>query len=202
MTKEKDKNGNLTGKRIFEKFLFACFSLFLIQQSYSVLTSIEHFQFSSWWANFLAAWVLNMFVTGIFAFAVFGFPVERFLPKAYYTVYNPKRLKQVYQKLNVEAFRQALLATLWKSQKQRQKYFNGKSDGIENLVVQSMKSEFGHLLPFAILTLASIYILYLGLIQLGVFTMLFNIIGNFYPVILQRYHRMRIQRIRARFEKV
>jgi hypothetical protein len=44
-----------------------------------------------------------------------------------------------------------LLATLWKRKKQRKEYFNGTKNGIANMVEQSMKSEFGHLIPFVLL---------------------------------------------------
>lgn len=61
-----------------------------------------------------------------------------------------------------------------------------------------MKSEFGHLIPFLILSIVSIYLLMVGLSKLAVFTLLINVIGNFYPIILQRHHRMRIQLIEER----
>ena len=114
-------------------------------------------------------------------------------PESYYKIYDPKKLKKTYTFFKVELFRQFLLATLWKSQKQRAKYFNGKKDGIPNLIEQSMKSEFGHLIPFVIICFLSVYLLVLGQTKLGICTFTINVIGNFYPIILQRYHRMRIQ---------
>ncbi|WP_394804428.1 glycosyl-4,4'-diaponeurosporenoate acyltransferase CrtO family protein [Portibacter lacus] len=58
--------------------------------------------------------------------------------------------------------------------------------------------EFGHLIPFLLICLISIYLLVIGLIKLAVFTLLINIVGNLYPIILQRHHRMRIEKIRKR----
>lgn len=92
-----------------------------------------------------------------------------------------------------------LLATFWKDQKQRQKYFDGSKNGIENLRIQSMKSEFGHLIPLVIISLVIIYLMLIGKIILGVMTLFWNILGNLYPIILQRYHRMRIQILERRY---
>ena len=113
----------------------------------------------SWGLIIVVAWLLNLFITGIFAFAGFAFPTQKLLPNAYYQIYQPQTLVKAYKFLGVELFRKMLLATLWKSKKQRKKYFNGKKNGIENLIEQSMKSEFGHLIPFLLISLISIYLL-------------------------------------------
>lgn len=183
------------------KILLTCASVFLIFQSYKLVFSVEYFEIESWFINFLLAWVINMFVTGIFACAVFAWPMENLFPEFYYKVHQPKRLKKIYKVLKVELFRKFLLATVWRSRAQQQKYFNGKSDGIDNLETQSKKSDFGHILPFIILLLISVYIILKGKIILGVMVCLFNIIGNLYPVILQRHHRMRIQILRKRYAR-
>jgi hypothetical protein len=93
------------------------------------------------------------------------------------------------------------LATFWRSKDQRKKYFNGKKNGIPTLIEQSMKSEFGHLLPFIILNIVGIYLIVIKLFALGLFTIFINLIGNMYPVILQRHHRMRIQLIHKRYNR-
>ena len=111
-------------------------------------------------------------------------------------------MKKIYKALRVDLFRKMLLATLWKSRKQRGKYFNGKKNGISNLVEQSMQSEFGHLIPFIAICFVSTYLIVIGEIKLGVFSLLINLIGNLYPIILQRHHRMRIQIIRKRQQPI
>lgn len=143
-------------------------------------------------------WALNMLVTGIFAFLVFAWPSERLFPAAYYHVYQPKRLKQIGKIFRIELFRKFLLTTIWRAKARQKTYFNGRADGLENLDTQSKKSEFGHVIPFVLLLLISIYLLVKGLIIYGVSTFLFNWIGNLYPVILQRNHRMRMAAILAR----
>lgn len=186
---------------MIKKILFSLASIFLILQSYKLLTTIENFKMESFGLVIFIAWLINMFITGIFAFAGFAFPTQKLLPKSYYKIYHPKKLKKIYKILRVDLFRQMLLATLWKSKTQRKKYFNGKKSGIPNLIKQSMKSEFGHLIPFVIISFISAYLIAIGLIKLGIFTLLINFMGNFYPIILQRHHRMRIEIIRKRQQR-
>ncbi len=187
---------------MIKKVLLSIATIFLIWQSYDLLRMIDKLELNSWGLILFTAWIINLFITGIFALSGFAYPTQRLLPKSYYTIYHPKRLKKTYDALRVNLFRQMLLATLWKSKKQRGKYFNGKMNGISNLVEQSMKSEFGHLIPFIILCFVSVYCFGIGAIKLGIFTFLINLIGNLYPIILQRHHRMRIQLIRKRQQAV
>lgn len=183
---------------MIKKILLSLASIFLIWQSYELLCTIHLLETNSWGVIIFVAWILNMFITGIFAFSGFAFPTQKLLPNSYYKVSQPKRLKKIYNLLRVDLFRKMLLATLWKNKEQRKRYFNGKKDGISNLIEQSMKSDFGHLIPLILLTLISIYLIAIGSIRLGVLTFLFNFIGNLYPIILQRHHRMRIQAIQER----
>lgn len=136
-----------------------------------------------------------MFITGIFAFAVFAFPVHQLLPNSYYHISNPLRLLKVYKLLKVGLFKKALLHTLWRSTKQRTKHFSGKRSGIQQLRIQSRQAEFGHLIPFLLLAILTVYVVYINHALLATFIMMFNILGNLYPVLLQRHHRMRIQRL-------
>lgn len=181
---------------MIKKILLSIASLFLIWQSYELLIIIETLTLNSWLLVIFIAWILNMFITGIFAFSGFAFPTQKLLPKSYYHIYRPRRLKKTYSILRVNLFKQILLATLWKSQNQREKYFNGKENGISNLVEQSMKSEFGHLIPFVLICIMSVHLIINGAVDLGLSSLIINFVGNFYPIILQRHHRMRIQILR------
>lgn len=183
---------------MIKKIALSIATIFLIWQSYVLICIIDKMAINSWGLIIFIAWIINLAITGIFAFSGLAFPTQKLLPKSYYQITHPKRLKKTYEVLGVNLFRQMLLATLWKSQKQRRKYFNGKENGISNLVEQSMKSEFGHLIPFIIICFVSTYLIVVGAIKLGVFSLLINMIGNLYPIILQRHHRIRIQFIRKR----
>lgn len=187
---------------MIKKILLSIASLFLIWQSYELLINIDQLETNSWGLIIFIGWLINLFITGIFAFAGFAFPTQKILPISYYKIYHPEKLKRTYKILRVNLFRKFLLATLWKSQQQIKKYFNGKENGISNLAEQSMKSEFGHLTPFIILCFVSCYLILIGSVKLGVISLLINLIGNLYPIILQRHHRMRILIIRRRQQSI
>jgi len=175
-------------------------SIFLVWQSYSILSILSEIKINSFWLTLLLAFIINLFVTGIFAFLGFALPTQKLAPNTYYTVKDPKRLKKIYNFLKVDAFRKFLLATFWRNKAQRKRYFNGKPEGILILEIQSKKSEFGHLIPFIFIIAVCIYLIIIGLITLAIVTFIINIIGNFYPIILQRHHRMRIQLLRKRMQ--
>ncbi len=186
-----------TIQRVSKQVLFILASAFLVFQSFGLLSGMDYYAEISFWPAVFLAWVINMFITGIFAFAGFALPTHRLLPARYYEISNPAQLKWFYQAFRVERFRKLLLATLWRSKAQQQKYFNGRSDGLGHLAEQSQKSEFGHLLPFLVLTVVGIYIVFFVQPVLGALCLVINLLGNFYPVLLQRHHRMRLQRIAA-----
>lgn len=183
---------------MIKKIFLSLASAFLIWQSYELLSNIHNFEVNSLVVSIFIAWVINLFVTGIFAFLGFAYPTQKMLPKYYYQIHNSKILKATYDALKVNLFRKFLLATFWRNRNQRKKFFNGKRSGVSTLVEQSMKSEFGHLLPFLIINIVGIYLFAINFYELGFFTLIINIIGNMYPIILQRHHRMRIQFINKR----
>lgn len=188
-------------KRLFEQILFVAASLLLIKLSYQLVMSIAQAKNILWGQSFILAFLINLYITGVFAFAGFALPTQRLMPSFYYSIKNSKRLKKWFKRLKVEWFRAFLLATFWKKQSQRDKYFDGTLSGIENLERQSKKSEFGHLMPLIVITGVSVYVLTLGFYILAFFAMLWNVLGNFYPIMLQRHHRMRIDVIRRRMKR-
>jgi hypothetical protein len=183
---------------MIKKTILILMSIFLVWQSYGILSIINKIEMDSWWLILLLAFLINLFITGVFAFLGFALPTQKLISNAYYSVKKPNKLKKIYTFLKVDRFRKLLLATFWRNKAQRKRYFNGKPEGISILEMQSKKSEFGHLLPFIIITTVCVYLIVLGLITLAIITFIINIIGNFYPIILQRHHRMRIQLLRKR----
>lgn len=181
-----------------KRILFTIFTIFLTFQSVKLAGVISAKPIDSWSIIILLAVLINLFVTGVFAFSGFIYPTERLLPDSYYKVTNVSLQKKLYKFFNVNVFRRFLLATFWRKKEAQKKFFDGTKDGIDNLIVQSKKSDFGHLLPFVILLALSFYWLVIGKWEVAFVTTLINVIFNFYPIILQRQHRMRIQLIGER----
>ena len=134
-------------------------------------------------------------ITGVFALPGFVFATHRLLGPRYYIIRNPKLLVKVYNLLGISFFRRALLHFFWGIKKNRVKYFNGTKGGLKNFIYQSKQSEFGHLAALILIFPVSIIFLIKGYLNYAIATSIINIIGNLYPLILQRYHRIRIERI-------
>lgn len=177
--------------------MFPLFSVFLAFQSYSLVSAILQASPTDfgWSASFGLAFIVNLYVTGIFAFPGFVFPTHRIIAKQYYAIEKPQRLERLYKLLQVDVFKKFLLLFFWGHKKNRKKYFDGSRSGLSNLTYQSKQSEFGHLIPFVLVLGLCIAFFLLGFWKLATWTMLINILGNFYPVVLQRQHRIRIDRI-------
>jgi hypothetical protein len=182
---------------ILKKILFPLFSLFLVYQSKAllkVLISIEPNQFG-FLGNLLFTALIVLFVTGIFAFVGFAYPTNKLLPKNYYLIKKPAHIRWWYKFLGVKYFKVFLLMMFWGKPQNRKKYFNGTKQGLHNFVFQTKQSEFGHLLAFIMVLIFSLILLFHKHHQLVLLVTILNLIANFYPIILQRFHRIRIDTI-------
>ena len=180
-----------------KKVLFSLFSIFLAYRSVELVRFIYHTNpaaFSGIFGLFLSL-LLNLFITGVFAFPGFVFPTGKLLPHAYYRIKNPIRLNFVYQLLGVKYFKAFLLFAFWGKEKNRKKYFDGTKSGLENLDRQTRQSEFGHLGALVVILIVSFLLLSKGHSFIFGVTTVINIITNLYPVILQRKHRIQLERV-------
>ena len=195
--------GNYLQMKVTKKILFLCFSAFLIYQSYDLMNDL----FSSkpedlnTKETLFVSFLINLFITGVFAFPGFVFPTNRILPSNYYKLKSTSSLMKVYRILGIPIYRNILLILFWGKEKNRKKYFNGTKSGLENFIYQSKQSEFGHFSAFVCILLISLVLLAKGYFLLVLITTFINIIGNLYPLILQRYHRLRIEKLTFRFTK-
>lgn len=182
---------------LVKKIIFPLCSAFLLYRSVELIrmlvnTKPEYYTLSK---ILLIAFLLNLFITGVFAFIGFTYTTYYVLPKGYYNIHNPNRLKKYYNLLGVKYFKIFLLVAFWGKKGNRKKYFDGTKNGFKNFIFQTKQSEFGHFGSFIALSLVCVLLLFNNHFLITGFTMLINIIGNLYPVILQRFHRMRITKI-------
>jgi hypothetical protein len=70
----------------------------------------------------LLSFLLNLFITGVFAFAGFAYQTSKVLPDSYYLIKNPVFLKQLYKFIGVKYFRIFLLVLFWGKKNNRAKY--------------------------------------------------------------------------------
>lgn len=179
-----------------KKILFPLASAFLAYQFYQTLMVL--------WLNtgvnvhlgldLLIACIIVLFGTGIFAFVGFAYPTNKLIGSSYYRLKNQKRLLVWYHQLRVEYFKKLLLLFFWGSKKNKKKYFNDTKTGIENFIYQTHQSEFSHLGALVLVLFANFYAFCLNYYAISIFLFGINIVGNLYPIILQRHHRIRLQK--------
>ncbi len=181
---------------MIKKILFSVFSLFLLYRSLELFTLLfaSNPNSYSFIELLVLACLINVFVTGIFAFTGFAFPTYRFLPNSYYRVSKGRSLDRFARIIGVFVFRKALLTVFWGKEKQRARFFNGKRTGITALIVETKQAEFSHLAAFLLILIPCLLLLLNGHVLLFIVCNIFNLILNFYPIILQRQHRNRINR--------
>ncbi len=182
---------------LLKKILFPLISVFLFYRSVDLMNSLIVSDPGSlnMLESTLVAFLLTLFITGVFAFPGFAYPTNILLVSNYYKLKNPDKLIQIYKILGVNYFRIFLLITFWGRNKNRKKYFNGTRKGLQNFIYQSKQSEFGHFGAFVSILVASAVLLAHGYFILVAMITAINIIGNFYPIILQRFHRLRIDKL-------
>ncbi len=180
-----------------KKILFVFLSITFMFLSYQLIKGILSFSPTNYSIAlvFINSLVIDASITGIFALPGFVFATHRLIDRRYYIIRNSKLLVKVYNLLGISFFRRALLLFFWGIKKNRIKYFNGTKGGLKNFIYQSKQSEFGHLAALIIIVLISIIFIIKGYLYFAIATSIINIIGNLYPLILQRYHRSRIERI-------
>lgn len=179
-----------------KKILFPFFSVFLIYRTAELVRVLRFHTHEDYTnaENIFIAFLLNLFVTGVFAFLGFVYPTHRLLPDRYYRIHHASTLNLIYQFMKVDIFKKALLFFYWGKKENRKKYFNGTKGGIHSFVYETKQSEFGHLGAFLVLLFLAVYLGVSGYLVMTAVILLINIIGNLYPVILQRFHRMRLSK--------
>ena len=171
-------------------------ALILLYMSYSLVYQMlrQEQVFSFKEALSLAA-LTNLYFTGVIALIGFALPSSKLLPKKYYRINNPKSLIGVYQTLGIKWFKYFLLITFWRAKKKQKQFFNGRKDGLKNFIFQSEQAEFGHIISFLFIEIFALVMLVRSNFEFALYCSVINVFFNFYPVVLQRYHRIRIQRI-------
>lgn len=180
-----------------KKLIFSIFAVFLTFRSYELMVALlakkaTDFNFPE---EFAISFMLNLFITGIFAFPGFAFPTSKVLPNSYYQIKNPKRLTHIYNILGVNYFRNLLLVFYYNKKRHRKNYFNATRRGLSKFVYRTKQSEFGHLGAFLAISVCSVILLCHSFYMFVIICMFINIIGNIYPIVLQRYHRMRVDQL-------
>jgi ABC-type multidrug transport system fused ATPase/permease subunit len=183
----------VSAKAIVQKCLLVSFSAFLIWQSIQLVGNIAQGDHSTTLGDILAqAILLNLFITGIFLVG-YALPLHRLLPDSYYRSVGSKAFSSACSILKMELFRKMLRLTFWGPRNNRKHFFNGRKSGLAQFEMNTRISESSHILAFAIITTVSFYLAAVANNNLAIIATLINVVFNFYPAMLQRYHRSRLQ---------
>jgi hypothetical protein len=184
---------------MFKKILFPLISIFLLHRTIELLKTLWIIDASEFAIalQVLFAVLLNLFITGIFAFLGFAYATNQILSDQYYQVKNPKFIRKLSKIIQIEYFKKMLLLAFWGKKKNKLKYFDGTKKGLDNFDYQTKQSEFGHLGAFIVIQIITFPLMYKRLYIIAIATTLINFIFNFYPIILQRSHRINIARVKA-----
>lgn len=147
------------------------------------------------------SWYVSLCVTGIFAFSGFVFPTEKLLLTIYYKIKRPARLKKVYRILRADLFQKLLVFFFYGKPGNREAFFSGQKSGLQEFWDNTKKSEFGHLIPFVLINVLAVYSFSLQKQYFGSGLILFNVLGNLYPVVIQRFHRFRLGKLMKRMNE-
>lgn len=147
------------------------------------------------------SWYVSLCMTGVFAFSGFVFPTEKLLPTIYYKIKRPARLTKVYRILRADLFQKLLVFFFYGKPGNREAFFSGHKSGVAEFWDNTKKSEFGHLIPFILINVLAVYSFSLQKHYFGSGLILFNVFGNLYPVVIQRFHRLRLGKLMKRINR-
>jgi len=80
-----------------KKFLLCAASLFLAYQSYKVCSMIGQVKLDFWFLGILLVIIMNLLVTGVFAFLGFALPTQKLLPQWVLSHLSTRDFKNVLQ---------------------------------------------------------------------------------------------------------
>lgn len=116
-----------------------------------------------------------------------------YLPEKYYSAKSFEKEGRIYRLIGVRYFKRlvakgplAVLASI---------RFKGKRALLDYLYKETLWGEAMHLSMFLVISVLSLYVLFRRWYEMVVYLMVCNIILNFYPVILQRYNRFRLEKV-------
>jgi hypothetical protein len=164
--------------------------------TWSILTVISFFlsEACKLTTNFFLLFPLTFllyFGTMAYGFFYFhAFPTHRISP----SYYRKKKIESLefYKTLGVEFFRNRLINSPFKKLNQRV-YLKGRKDYIAVFLEETKRSETSHLIGLLIgLFFHLVFILNNAVIAFSC-SVFFNLVMNFYPILLQRFNRIKIR---------
>ena len=172
----------------------ALFTIATIGAVYLIIWSLEAFGFRSPIAAFLVNWLAMSWV------AVVGQAVHFSFPLRYYDLKAFERTGQVYERLGIRLFKRLVRRGPLSIFSPTLRFAKEKTiSALRHLDDEMRKAETGHVFIFMLMLLFSSYALLRGWFDAVAWMLAFNVIINGYPIMLQRYNRIKLQKLSRHF---
>jgi len=153
-----------------------------------ILWTCGAFGFRSPVSAFLVNWLTISWM------AVIGQVVRFSFAPGYYDVKPFERTGQVYERLGVHLFKKLVRRGPFSILSPTLRFPKEKTvSALQGLLDEMRKAETGHALVFVLMLLFAGYGLLHGWLDAVAWMLLFNILINGYPIMLQRYNRIKLQ---------
>jgi hypothetical protein len=108
-----------------------------------------------------------------------------------YTFLEP----EIYKYLGVHFFRKLLVRSGWERSRKKETPIRKSLVILEYYEYRTRTSEFGHGIIAIIIAIISVYVAMVYSFKETIWLILFNIVLNIYPMMVQRYNRPRVRRV-------
>lgn len=142
--------------------------------------------------GFLFAWTLNfLLMSCVFAFTE---TLKSELASSYYAEKAWEQRGKIYESFGINFFRKLLVWIGWEKLNKKANPIEKYTKALMHLHYKTKQSELGHIIILIIVLGFNIYAAFkYGVLQ-SLWLLILNIVLNFYPILLQRYNRPRIER--------
>jgi hypothetical protein len=149
--------------------------------------------------GFLFAWVLN-FMLMMFVL-MFTETLKSACTSNYFKEQNWEQKGKIYEQLGIHLFRKLLVIVGWEKLNKKENPVKNNLAALAHLEYRTKQSELGHLIIFFIVGGFSIYVAIRYSFSASAWLIFLNLVLNFYPILLQRYNRPRLQRAIQIFQR-
>jgi hypothetical protein len=142
--------------------------------------------------GFLFAWTLNyLLMSCVFAFTE---TLKSELASSYYIEKPWEQRGKIYESFGINFFRKLLVWIGWEKLNKKANPIEKNTKALMHLHYKTKQSELGHIIILIIVLGFNIYVAFkFGVLQ-SLWLLILNILLNFYPILLQRYNRPRLER--------
>jgi len=173
---------------IFKRLVL--FSVATIAAVFLIIWSLEAFGFRNPIFAFLVNWIAMSWV------AILGQAIHFSFPSGYYNVRAFERTGRVYERLGVHFFKRLVRRGPLSIFSPTLRLPQDKTiSALQYLNHQMQSAETGHVLIFMLMLLFIGYALLRGWFDAAGWMLVFNVMINGYPIMLQRYNRIKLQEL-------